>query len=106
MAVTRSQVEYVAALARLRLTPDEAERYTAQLNGILEHFEALSQVPLTAVAAVGGVAEGASPLRADVHGADALAVPPAELAVSWDDGFFTVPKLAALGGTTIEEQVP
>jgi len=106
MAVTRSQVEYVAVLARLRLTPAEVERFTAQLNGILEHFEALSQIPLTAVAAVGGVAEDSSPFRADAPGADALSLTPAELAVSWDDGFFTVPKLAALGGAHVEAEAP
>jgi aspartyl-tRNA(Asn)/glutamyl-tRNA(Gln) amidotransferase subunit C len=106
MAVSRSQVEYVAALARLRLTPDEAERFTAQLNGILEHFEALSQLPLDSVPAVGGVAEGSSSLRPDAPGADTLAFSPQELAVSWNDGFFTVPRLAALGGPIVEEEAP
>jgi aspartyl-tRNA(Asn)/glutamyl-tRNA(Gln) amidotransferase subunit C len=106
MSVTRTQVEYVAALARLRLTPDEAEQFTAQLNGILEHFEALSQIPLTAVAAVGGVAEGAAPLRPDAPGADALTIAPAELAVAWDNGFFTVPRLAALGGSNVAAEAP
>lgn len=35
--ITAADVEYVARLARLELTPDEVERYTGQLEAILEH---------------------------------------------------------------------
>ena len=96
MAVTRAQVEYVAALARLRLASDEAERFTVQLNGILEHFEALSALDTDAVAAVGGAAEGTAPLRADIPGADTLAFPPSDLTSGWAESFFTVPTPEAL----------
>jgi aspartyl-tRNA(Asn)/glutamyl-tRNA(Gln) amidotransferase subunit C len=95
----RETVMRIAALARLRLDRDEVERLTAQLNDILRHVEALGAVDVAGVeggAGAVGVAGGAAPLREDVPGADPLARPPAELAPAWMDGFFTVPRLAAL----------
>jgi len=43
-AITREQVEYVAHLARLALTPEEAERFTGQLDRILASFEKLGEL--------------------------------------------------------------
>jgi aspartyl-tRNA(Asn)/glutamyl-tRNA(Gln) amidotransferase subunit C len=42
MAITRKEVEHVARLARLALTEEEKERYTAQLGQILTYVEKLS----------------------------------------------------------------
>lgn len=52
MALTRSQVEHVAKLARLGLTDSEREAFTDQISRILDHVESLEQldtqnVPLT-----------------------------------------------------------
>ncbi|MFZ5816042.1 MAG: Asp-tRNA(Asn)/Glu-tRNA(Gln) amidotransferase subunit GatC [Bacillota bacterium] len=44
MALTRSQVEHVARLARLSLTEAEMETYTEQLSRILEHVESLNRL--------------------------------------------------------------
>ena len=44
MAITRKEVEHVARLARLALTEEEKERYTAQLGQILGYVEKLSQL--------------------------------------------------------------
>lgn len=44
MALTRSQVEHVARLARLGLTEDEKAAFTQQLSRILEHVESLGRV--------------------------------------------------------------
>lgn len=38
------EVEHVALLARLRLTPEEKTRFTEDLNVILEHFEILQRL--------------------------------------------------------------
>jgi aspartyl-tRNA(Asn)/glutamyl-tRNA(Gln) amidotransferase subunit C len=95
MAVTREQVLHVAALARLRLSPEEVERFTGQLNDILEHFGELSSADLA-----GTLPEPAtswpSPMRSDAAPPDPLALPPSALAPAWEAGFFTVPRLAAL----------
>ena len=44
MALTRSQVEHVAKLARLGLSEAETETYTVQLSRILEHVESLNRL--------------------------------------------------------------
>jgi aspartyl-tRNA(Asn)/glutamyl-tRNA(Gln) amidotransferase subunit C len=42
--ISREDVEHVARLARLALTPEELERMRAQLNAILVHIDALKAV--------------------------------------------------------------
>ena len=37
MPITRSDVEKIAELARLELTPEETELFTTQLSSIIEH---------------------------------------------------------------------
>ncbi|MDX2228928.1 MAG: Asp-tRNA(Asn)/Glu-tRNA(Gln) amidotransferase subunit GatC [Leptolyngbyaceae cyanobacterium bins.349] len=49
MALTPEQVRKVALLARLELTPDEEEKFTSQLSGILDYFEQLSELDVTDV---------------------------------------------------------
>ena len=44
MRLTPEEVEHVALLGRLQLTEEERERFTTQLNSILEHFEQLAQL--------------------------------------------------------------
>ena len=41
MALTPDDVDHVAALARLGISPQERARFAEQLSGILEHFRAL-----------------------------------------------------------------
>ncbi len=45
----REQVRHVARLARLELTPEEEERFTSQLGGILDYIEQLSELDTTGV---------------------------------------------------------
>jgi aspartyl-tRNA(Asn)/glutamyl-tRNA(Gln) amidotransferase subunit C len=52
MRLTPEEVEHVALLARLELTEEERERFTTQLNSILEHFEQLRQLDTTGVPAM------------------------------------------------------
>lgn len=44
MVLDRSQVEHLAALARIGLTEEEVEMFREQLSHILEQFEVLSQL--------------------------------------------------------------
>jgi aspartyl-tRNA(Asn)/glutamyl-tRNA(Gln) amidotransferase subunit C len=44
MKITKKDVEHVARLARLALSEEEKERYTAQLESILEYIEKLNQL--------------------------------------------------------------
>jgi aspartyl-tRNA(Asn)/glutamyl-tRNA(Gln) amidotransferase subunit C len=100
MAVTREEVIYIARLARLDLSPEELERYTPQLNRVLAHAAELAEVDVGGVAPVGGVSEWAAPLRDDVVQKDDLAISPEMLSAFFASGFFTVPRLPALGGET------
>ncbi len=44
MAISKKEVEYVARLARLRLSEEEKERFTHQLDQILEYVQQLNQL--------------------------------------------------------------
>lgn len=44
MALSRSQVEHVARLARLSLSEAEKEVYTEQLSRILDHVESMNRL--------------------------------------------------------------
>jgi aspartyl-tRNA(Asn)/glutamyl-tRNA(Gln) amidotransferase subunit C len=98
MAVSREEVMYIAQLARLDLTPEEVERFTPQLNRVLEHAAELAEVDVGGVAPVGGVSEWVAPLRADELAKDPLHSPVEQLTEFFAAGFFTVPRLPALGG--------
>ncbi len=50
--ITTTDVVKVAKLARLDLTPDEIERMTAQLDGMLEHFADMNALDLSHVVAM------------------------------------------------------
>lgn len=44
MKLTKAQIEHLAQLARLKLTPEEVERYSEQLTEILSYVEMLSEL--------------------------------------------------------------
>ena len=50
MALERKEVEELALLARLALTPAELDTLQSDLGAILEHFSAIAQVDTTDVA--------------------------------------------------------
>jgi aspartyl-tRNA(Asn)/glutamyl-tRNA(Gln) amidotransferase subunit C len=49
MKLTREEVQKVALLARLRLTPEEEEQLTDQLEKILKYMEKLGQLDTSEV---------------------------------------------------------
>ena len=44
MKISREEVEHVALLARLKFSEQEKERFTFQLNSILEYMEKLGEL--------------------------------------------------------------
>lgn len=58
-------VQKVAALARLTLTPEEAERFAPQLKKILEYIAQLDELDTRGVEPTSHVVPLAAPLRAD-----------------------------------------
>lgn len=96
MKLTEEQVRYVAELANLRLTDDEARRMAADLGAILTHIETLNELDTANVEPMAQVlydAEETATLREDVErpclGSDA-ALANAPLA---GPGYFKVPKV-------------
>ena len=90
MSLSIADVEHIAELAKLALTPDEVEHYRQQLSDILEHFETLKQVDTSTVPPTASVLPLRTVMREDVvrpslSTEDALANAPDS-----EDGFFRV----------------
>jgi aspartyl-tRNA(Asn)/glutamyl-tRNA(Gln) amidotransferase subunit C len=96
MSVNREQVLQVAKLAKLQLGEDEIAQLTEELNRILAHVGELSAAETASVEGLSGAAEWPAPLRDDVAGADPLLQSSSTLSAHFANGFFTVPRLAAL----------
>jgi aspartyl-tRNA(Asn)/glutamyl-tRNA(Gln) amidotransferase subunit C len=67
--LTRSDVEHVAFLARLRLTEDELDRLESQLNHIVDQYTKLSEIDTSAIPPTAQTIELENILRDDVAGA-------------------------------------
>ncbi|MCY7321175.1 MAG: Asp-tRNA(Asn)/Glu-tRNA(Gln) amidotransferase subunit GatC [Phormidesmis sp. CAN_BIN36] len=61
----RAQVQKVAHLARLQLTPEEEEKFTTQLSSILDYFELLSELDVTDVQPTTRAIEVSNVMRVD-----------------------------------------
>ena len=89
MKITDREVLYVAALAHLELTPAEVERFTSQLNGILEYMDQLNELDTSGVEPTSHVLPLSNVLREDEAGRDeVLANAPQQ-----DRDHFVVPKI-------------
>jgi aspartyl-tRNA(Asn)/glutamyl-tRNA(Gln) amidotransferase subunit C len=66
--LTTDDVAHVARLARLTLTPEELERATAQLTGMLEHFADIDALDLADVEPMNQPYPLVNVLRDDVEG--------------------------------------
>ena len=65
-ALTRADVEHVAFLARLGLTPQELDRLESQLNHILEQYAKLSELDTSSIPPTAQTIELENILRDDV----------------------------------------
>jgi aspartyl-tRNA(Asn)/glutamyl-tRNA(Gln) amidotransferase subunit C len=96
MKISEQDVQRVAELANLALTSEEVARMAVDMNGILEHMEALNELDTSGVQPMSQVlyeAEETATLRADIErpslsNAEALANAPLA-----GQGYFKVPKV-------------
>ena len=93
MKLSPEQVEHIAELARLALTPDELALYQDQLSHILEYFERLQELDTEAIEPTASVLPLHTVMREDVvqlsfEREDILANAPAI-----DGGCFLVPRV-------------
>ena len=94
MMISDAQVEHVAQLARLALSPEEKQRFTEQLNAILSYMEQLNEVPTDGVEPTAHVLDLVNVLRDDTvrqtwRNADAALANAPETA----QHFFVVPRI-------------
>jgi aspartyl-tRNA(Asn)/glutamyl-tRNA(Gln) amidotransferase subunit C len=64
--LTLAEVEHIATLARLELTPEEKERYRQQLSAILEYAASLQELDTSGIPPTSSVLPPRSGLRPDV----------------------------------------
>ncbi len=93
MAAAEINVQYVAHLARLALTPDEEKKLSAQLGGILGYIEKLKELDVTGVEPTAHAVPLVNVTRADevrpsLSHEDALRNAPRQAG-----GLFLVPKI-------------
>ncbi|WP_216318064.1 Asp-tRNA(Asn)/Glu-tRNA(Gln) amidotransferase subunit GatC [Deinococcus aestuarii] len=90
--IDAAQVEYLAQLARLELTPEEREAMRADLNNILGYFEQLSEVDTTGVEEMQRPVDLVNVLREDEPGERFAPGVVAALAPEMQEGFVRVPR--------------
>ncbi len=66
MSLTRTQVEYIAELAKVALTDEEIERYTEQLSAVLDYASQLQNVDTSDIPPTASVLPLSSVMREDV----------------------------------------
>ena len=93
MAITIKDVEHIAILAKLEFTDAEKEKFTHQMNQILEYMEQLNSLDTSKVEPLSHVIELSNVFRADevkpgVSTEDALKNAPEK-----DEHYFKVPKV-------------
>jgi aspartyl-tRNA(Asn)/glutamyl-tRNA(Gln) amidotransferase subunit C len=93
MSVDIDTVKRVARLARIAVTPEEAERMTGELNQILGFVEQLGEVDVTGVEPMTSVIPMEMKKREDVVTDGAKADDVVANAPMTQDNFFLVPKV-------------
>lgn len=65
MSLERAQVEQIALLARISLTPEEVELFQGHLSQLLEQFQVLSELDTTDVPPTGHAVDLQAVMRDD-----------------------------------------
>lgn len=89
----RDQVRKVAHLARLSLTPEEEEKFTTQLGGILDYVEQLKELDTDAVAPTARAIDVSNVTRSDTLETWADKESILDCAPEREGEFFRVPKI-------------
>lgn len=93
MKLNRKDVEHVALLSRLDLSETELDKFTGQLDAILEYIDVLNQVDTSAVEPMAHVLEIRNVMRADEVQPSLPREAALQNAPDAEDGFFKVPKI-------------
>jgi aspartyl-tRNA(Asn)/glutamyl-tRNA(Gln) amidotransferase subunit C len=93
MKITKEEVEHVALLARLKFSESEKERFTTQLNSILEYMDKLGQLDTTRVEPTFHAITRSNVFREDSVNPSISQDLSLNNAPDQDRGFFRVPKI-------------
>ncbi|RLA85507.1 MAG: Asp-tRNA(Asn)/Glu-tRNA(Gln) amidotransferase GatCAB subunit C [Deltaproteobacteria bacterium] len=93
MKISIQQVEYVARLARLRLSPQEKELFTGQLNAILQYMDKLNELDTSGVEPTFHVVSHVNAMREDHCKGSTPRDEVLKNAPSSQEGFFKVPRV-------------
>jgi aspartyl-tRNA(Asn)/glutamyl-tRNA(Gln) amidotransferase subunit C len=93
MRLTGREIQQIATLARLRLTPEEEERLTEQLDNILQYMGKLNQLDTSEIEPFSHVADMINPMREDIVTSQPNAEALLANAPAKENTFFLVPKI-------------
>jgi aspartyl-tRNA(Asn)/glutamyl-tRNA(Gln) amidotransferase subunit C len=93
MAVTLNDVEHIAKLAKLEFTDEEKEKFTHQLNQILEYMDHMNKLDTSTVEPLLHVIELSNVFRADEVKESISTEEALKNAPSKTEQFFKVPKV-------------
>ena len=93
MPLTKEQVEHIAVLARLKLSPQEVEKFTHELTVILEYVDQLKSVNTDGVEPKDQFITAENVFRNDKVRPSLLRQQALANAPDKDDEFFRVPKV-------------
>ncbi|MDY6781360.1 MAG: Asp-tRNA(Asn)/Glu-tRNA(Gln) amidotransferase subunit GatC [Cyanobacteriota bacterium] len=91
--IDREQVQKVAHLARLELTPAEEEQFVEQMSSILEYFEKLGELDTTDVPPMTRAIELSNVTRPDELQLESTAEALLGEAPEQEDRYFRVPQI-------------
>ena len=94
MSISIQDVHHIAALARLGITEERGRALVVELNGILDHMDALAKVDTVGVQEALGVGARGLPTRGDHGPPIALEQGVDAFAPAHRDGFLLVPRLS------------
>lgn len=94
MTITKKDVEYVAKLARLKMTDQELEGFTSQLDSILGYMDKLNKIDTKDIPATSHVLDVKNVSREDSSAPESLTNEEAmKMAPDKEPPFFKVPKV-------------
>ncbi|KAB2837189.1 MAG: Asp-tRNA(Asn)/Glu-tRNA(Gln) amidotransferase subunit GatC [Melioribacteraceae bacterium] len=93
MSVTKKDVEHIAKLARLKVTEEEVEHYTGQLNQILTYVEKLNELDTENIEPLSHPVENTNVFREDELKQSIKTEEALKNAPDKDDEHFKVPKV-------------
>ena len=93
MSIDKETVSKVAKLARIKITPEEEEKFAGELSGIMDWIELLGEVDATGVEPMTSVVDMKLHERADEVTDGGYADKVLANAPETQEGFFVVPKV-------------